>query len=559
MRRHEALGTIWRKNNLSLGIGIVVLVLAIGLPIGSAIARNIVAATLSASPLSIPQGTSATLSWSSSNAVACSGTGFSTGGAVSGTTTVLPSETTTYSVTCEHTPSNQATATTTVTTEQASASCAHGSTLPDGCPGAPQGSVQFSRLLNTRQVVMLNIVPGSKYTNGTFNWTTSGGGGSGASGTVSVIGGYLGGSNSQAYTIANPGSGYTSRPTIVASGLTGGSGGSITPTVYQATPHNAATPWNMPGVDYYVGVPSDTVLKDPTVAGNLPAGTSYTTNTVTIKGCNVTLNGFDFTLHATHAVVNVSGSNCTTTIENSKFEANGNTLQPIALLSNLGSGGSFVFKQNEYDGLAPTGGTGSGFKINDPIEGRGNGASISLLYNWFHNFDSKAIQISGANPSLAFIEKYNLFADYGYCSGGCSHGEAEYTYGGGTVAYTGEYNTYILHFSVVPTDLTAAHAVQADNMQIKGTTDDHNVVLIPGPEKTCYQDNQKAYRAAADYFDGSQNDPNSSSLSNVTFFDNYLDNSAAYFPWYHATKNGSTITNVTWTNNVDAGAGAACN
>jgi hypothetical protein len=166
MRRHEALGTIWRKNNLSLGIGIVVLVLAIGLPIGSAIARNIVAATLSASPLSIPQGTSATLSWSSSNAVACSGTGFSTGGAVSGTTTVLPSETTTYSVTCEHTPSNQATATTTVTTEQASASCAHGSTLPDGCPGAPQGSVQFSRLLNTRQVVMLNIVPGSKYTNG---------------------------------------------------------------------------------------------------------------------------------------------------------------------------------------------------------------------------------------------------------------------------------------------------------------------------------------------------------------------------------------------------------
>jgi hypothetical protein len=446
----------------------------------------------------------------------------------------------------------------TVTVEQANARCLHGGTLPDGCSDAPPGAIQFPHLLDTKQVVMLNIVPGTGYADGTYNWTTSGGG-LGASGTVSVIGGYLGGSNSQAYTIANAGSGYTSRPTIVISGLSGGSGGLIVPSVYQATPHNAATPWNMPGVDYHVGIPSGTVLKDPTITGSLPAGASYSASTVTITGCNVTLDGYDFTLHATHAVVDVSGSNCKTTIQNSKFQAHDGVLQPVALLLDLGPGGSFIFQRNDYDGQAPTGGTGSGFKINDPIKARGNGASIALLYNWFHNFDSKAIQVSGATPPLAFIEKYNLFADYGYCSPGCAHGEAEYTYGGGTVAYTGEYNTYVVHFSVVPADLTAAHAVQADNMQINGTTDDHNVVLVPGPLQTCHRENQIAYRAAADYFDGSQNDPASSSLSNITFFDNYLDNSGTYFPWYHATKDGSTINNVTWNKNVDAGGGGACN
>lgn len=56
--------------------------------------------TLTASPSSITQGSSATLTWSSSNATSCSGTNFGTSGATSGTKSVSPSVTTTYSVTC---------------------------------------------------------------------------------------------------------------------------------------------------------------------------------------------------------------------------------------------------------------------------------------------------------------------------------------------------------------------------------------------------------------------------------------------------------------------------
>jgi hypothetical protein len=517
-----------------------------------------VSVQLQANPSIVAQGAPTKLTWSSDRARSCSGEGFHTGNRVSGSVTVTPTATTQYSLTCRRTPLNQATATTTVTVPNP---CQQGTALPDGCNGAPLGQPQLPNLLDTQQVLMLNIIPGSGYVDGTYNWATTGGGGSGAAGTVTVSGGLLGRSDSQGYTITNAGSGYTSRPTIVVSGLSGGSGGSITPTVYQATPHNAATPWNMPGVDYYVGVPSGTVLLDPTIQGNLPAGATLNGSTVTITGCNVTLDGFDFTLHNTVLGIDVSGSGCVTTVENSKFQANGTAFQTIASLDSLGTDGSFVFQFNEYDGLAPVGGSGSGFAVNDPIQGNLSGAgTITLMYNYFHDFDSKIIQLTGTSPASTFIEKYNLFANFGSCATPpCSHGEAEYTFSGGTIAYTGEYNTYILFFTVVPNDLTAPHAVQADDMQIDGVTDDHNVILVPGPQLTCSDNNANGYTAAGVIYDGAQNDPNPSSLSNVTFFDDYVDGSGALFVWYHNTNNGATINNVTWTNNVDAGTGNACN
>jgi hypothetical protein len=541
-----------RENFMRLGIIVAIMIGLLPAEAGA------VSAQLQAEPQIIAQGGSATLTWSSDGAGSCSGEGFRTGLRVSGSVTVTPAVTTQYSLTCRLTSRNQTTATTTVSVANP---CPQGTALPDGCTGAPPGQPQLPNLLDTQQVLMLNIIPGSGYADGTYNWTTVGGGGAGARGTVVVSGGMLGGSDSQGYAITNAGSGYTHRPIVVVSGLSGGSGGSIKPTVYQATPHNAATPWNMPGVDYYVGIPNGTVLLDPTIQGNLPAGTRLNGSMVTITGCNVTLNGFDFTLHNTVLDVNVSGSACVTTVENSKFQANGTAFQTIAALDSLGTNGSFVFQFNDYNGLAPVGGIGSGFAVNDPIQGNWSGAgTVTLMYNWFHTFDSKIIQLTGTTPASTLIEKYNLFTDFGSCaSPPCAHGEAEYTYSGGTIAYTGEYNTYILYFTVVPSSLTAPHAVQADDMQIDGVTDDHNVILVPGPQRTCSANNPNSYTAAGVIYDGAQNDPNPSSLSNVTFFDNYVDGSGAFFVWYHNTQGGATINNVTWTNNVDTGTGAACN
>jgi uncharacterized repeat protein (TIGR01451 family) len=57
-------------------------------------------ADISASPTEILVGESSTLTWSSTNASSCTGTGFSTGGSTSGTATVTPTSDATYQVSC---------------------------------------------------------------------------------------------------------------------------------------------------------------------------------------------------------------------------------------------------------------------------------------------------------------------------------------------------------------------------------------------------------------------------------------------------------------------------
>lgn len=58
------------------------------------------AATLTASKTDLRQGESVTLAWSSSDATTCTGTGFSTGGATSGSVTVTPADDASYSLVC---------------------------------------------------------------------------------------------------------------------------------------------------------------------------------------------------------------------------------------------------------------------------------------------------------------------------------------------------------------------------------------------------------------------------------------------------------------------------
>ncbi|MCA9353935.1 MAG: DUF4832 domain-containing protein [Candidatus Kaiserbacteria bacterium] len=59
-------------------------------------------AVLSVAPETIDAGESAIVTWSSTNANTCTGTGFSTGGAVSGSKTVAPDTTTTYTLVCSN-------------------------------------------------------------------------------------------------------------------------------------------------------------------------------------------------------------------------------------------------------------------------------------------------------------------------------------------------------------------------------------------------------------------------------------------------------------------------
>jgi hypothetical protein len=68
--------------------------------LGNTCVTSSTTATLTASPTSITEEESAILTWSSYNADSCTGTGFSTDGATSGSVSVSPTQTTTYTLAC---------------------------------------------------------------------------------------------------------------------------------------------------------------------------------------------------------------------------------------------------------------------------------------------------------------------------------------------------------------------------------------------------------------------------------------------------------------------------
>lgn len=90
---------------------------------------------LTASPSSISTGQSSTLTWSSSYATSCTGTNFSTGGAVSGSVSVSPTVSTTYTVNCTGSGGAGSSAKTVTYTCTPSNICSNGNVV-NSCTGA---------------------------------------------------------------------------------------------------------------------------------------------------------------------------------------------------------------------------------------------------------------------------------------------------------------------------------------------------------------------------------------------------------------------------------------
>ena len=97
---------------------------------------------LTASPSSVTANQSSTLTWSSSNATSCTGTNFSTGGAVSGWRTVSPTVTTTYSISCTG-PGGTGSDVKTVTFTCTPTNICSGNTVVNSCTGATVQSCSY--------------------------------------------------------------------------------------------------------------------------------------------------------------------------------------------------------------------------------------------------------------------------------------------------------------------------------------------------------------------------------------------------------------------------------
>lgn len=451
--------------------------------------------------------------------------------------------------------------------------CAFTTSLADGCAGAnANAQIINSHLADTGAVLSIATQAGTGGTPGTYSWTTTGGGGSGATGTI-VVGltgtaavtaggtsGYSAGdlvsfSNgavlsvdtvsagvitawntipvvqptantagalnqvatsgagvgtpqatftySNGYLIASPvvstpGSGYTSRPTIVVGGSPGVTGGAVVAQVYQTTPHNTATTFSLPGIDY--GVSWDTTLsyKDPTVGGNLPGCATVAGSApalVTVNSAPCTINGFDFASHNAYLTVaaNLGASNLVT-ITNNKFKAI------------VGNGSNVVFagsgacddliENNEFDGSATIGATGF---VDSTLMGYGcTTGTLTVEYNYSHNPAFKFMAPAGSFTvvhSATITEKYNLFRNIDLSPAPTRHGENEYQFAGSvnqTFVMDNEFNVYDDEWAVhaqpidqsnssTPNGQAAMDAAGvADTVSLVSTVA-HNFFAGPGP------------------------------------------------------------------------------
>jgi hypothetical protein len=225
------------------------------------------------------------------------------------------------------------------------------------------------------------------------------------------------------------------------------------PSLFSApfAPHSSkyavSPPWNVPGVEYHVGITSGTTLKDPT-AGGLPSGASYSSSAhaVTVSGTSsVTLDGWNFcnpagSPNGVHLHVATTGG--TTTVQNSRFCTNS------SFAANWGenllwdtSGAALIYQYNECSG---TPGLSSGNVDSACIEDS-VGAPITVQYNYAHDRESKVYRFDADYPdaSHSVTFKYNATIGFGLNNVGV-HSEEAFQCGPSPARHVGQIFAYNL-------------------------------------------------------------------------------------------------------------------
>ena len=261
--------------------------------------------------------------------------------------------------------------------------------------------------------------------------------------------------------------------------------------------------WQVAGVDYAVGVPSSTVLKDPTAGGILPAGATYnaSNHTVTVTGNGVTLDGFDFSLHNGISLV-IQSSNVT--VQNCNFVVGSNQGSLGRVVDVTSSAGNVSFLYNEFNGndVAVTAQSGALLSIQ-------NKGTINFQYNYFHNTGGDCIDFGGG-PQVENIE-YNVFSNIGINT---AHADTLQWYGSHVTSGEIGFNTF---YQGVPQSGPGMG----------------ELVIGPGGSGATMSDmmvnNDTVIQAVAgsgNFTVGFETDPGTSA-NNVTFHDLYIDPTGA--------------------------------
>ena len=227
----------------------------------------------------------------------------------------------------------------------------------------------------------------------------------------------------------------------------------------------------MAGVDYAVGVPSGTALKDPTIAANLPAGVSINASghVIYVGANNVTLNGFDFGLHNGWGIVIGSGVSGTV-IENCNFLVGSNNVSPIQA---LGGSSNLTLLNNTFN----CGGSSNlGNSLADALFYEGSG-TLTVKYNDFYNTYGHMIDFTGHSVTVTPTVKYNVFEGYGMGAG--SHGNPWYMDAGTGTITNGQFNfnTIVQPSGVKGNNPALALPASESGVTITNTTLENNVAL----------------------------------------------------------------------------------
>jgi hypothetical protein len=280
----------------------------------------------------------------------------------------------------------------------------------------------------------------------------------------------------------------------------------------------ARPPWAVAGVEYLVGYPAHTVLKDPLTIGNVGVSVDAAHGIVYVTGSNVTLDGYDFATAGGYGIVVQSGVS-ETVIQDCNFRVGSNHLVPIHAGTQVGN---LTVQYNTIDG-----GAGQDEKVWALVNYNGSGTFVAKFNSFF---DAPADAIDFSAGSMATIVKYNLFVNLGTAQG--SHPDA--------VQYAGVHSTHSVEaFNTIyqpnPSGMQGIQLEAQLGSTLKNAELMNNVIVAKGPPI------KMSYSIAV----GQDRDPGNT-IDGVVVAHNYIDFSGAYGPFYPPTG-----TNLAFVDNVN--------
>ena len=196
------------------------------------------------------------------------------------------------------------------------------------------------------------------------------------------------------------------------------SGAAQLPTLFSS--YAVRPSWNVAGVDYHVGIPAGTVLKDPATISMAGVSIDTSNHVVTVTGTNVTLGGYDFSLNGGWALV-INGAN--DTIENSNFKVGTSLQQPIWVNP---SASNTTIINNNIDGA----GLKNAYIGYGLIDASPSG-TLTVEYNSITNAYSESMVLgSQSNLPTSYVVKYNLIENAGFGVNAGAHGDWIQTWNG---------------------------------------------------------------------------------------------------------------------------------